>query len=155
MRCVAICGRGKNVKSATFTILKIFAFYCGVRSLINKLLILRSVIQGGSMSSRALIWAAVPHNSDGVVFQVRMVRGLQRFYMSRRVLEDVFDLEPQASDARQLEHFYKFLERILVRASNRRSIASSDTVALQITDFILSSKKESGSNQHTVAQSAV
>ena len=107
------------------------------------------------MSSHVLIWAAVPHNSDGVVFQVRMVHGLQRFHMSRRVLENVFDLEPRASDARQLELFYEFLERILVRASKRRSIASSDTVALHATDFIPPSKKESGSNLYVIARGAV
>lgn len=116
---------------------------------------LKIVIHGGSMSSHALIWAAVPHNSDGVVFQVRIVNGLQRFYVPRHVLEDVFGLEPRASDARQLELFYKFLKRILVRASKRRSIASSDTVALQATDFIPPGKKESRPNLHAIAQGAV
>jgi hypothetical protein len=106
------------------------------------------------MSSHVLIWAAVPHNGDGVVFQVRMVRGLQRFYVTRRVLEDVFDLEPRASDARQLELFYQFLERILVRAGSRRSIASSDTVALQTNDFIPLRKKESRSDLHAIARTS-
>ncbi len=105
------------------------------------------------MSNHALIWAAVPHNSDGIVFQVRTVHGLQRFYVSRRVLEEVFDLEARASDARQLELFYKFLNRILVRASEKRSIASSDTVALQVTDFTAPSKEESRSNVPAIAGS--
>lgn len=107
------------------------------------------------MGSHVLIWAAVPHNSDGVVFQVRIVHGPQRFYVPRRVLEDAFDLEPRASDARQLELFYLYLNRILVRASKKRSIASSDTVPLQTTDFIPPSKEESGSSRRTVARSAV
>jgi len=104
------------------------------------------MIHGDSMSSHVLIWAAVPHNSDGVVFQVRIAHGLQRFHVSRRVLEDVFDLESPASDATQLELFYTFLERILVLAGKKRSIARSGTVALQATDFIPRDKKESGSN---------
>ncbi|WP_120293961.1 hypothetical protein [Paraburkholderia sp. BL23I1N1] len=58
------------------------------------------------MANHSRIWAAVPHNSDGVVFQIRIVDRLQRFHVSRRVLEEVFDLESAASDARQLEHFY-------------------------------------------------
>ncbi len=107
------------------------------------------------MISHMLIWAAVPHNSDGVVFQVRVVHGLQRFYVSRRVLEDVFDLEQRASDARQLELFYKFLNRILVRASKKCSIPRSDTVALRATDFIPPNEKESSSNLHAIARSAV
>jgi hypothetical protein len=98
-----------------------------------------------------LIWAAVPHTSDGVVFQVRVVQGLQRFHMSRRVLEDVFGLELRASDARQLELFYTFLKRILSGAGGRRSIAGSDTVALPSADFIQSSRKESRSNLHALA----
>ena len=107
------------------------------------------------MISHMLIWAAVPHNSDGVVFQVRMAHGLQRFYASRHVLEDAFDLEPRASDARQLELFYKFLKCILVQASKRCSIPRSDTVALQATDFIPPSKKESRSNLSAIARSAI
>lgn len=106
------------------------------------------------MSSHVLIWAAVPHNGDGVVFQVRIVRGLQRFYVSRRVLEEVFDLEPRASDGRQLELFYMFLNRILVRTSMKCSIAGSATVPIQATDFFPPSKEESKSNRHTLAPSA-
>jgi hypothetical protein len=106
------------------------------------------------MPNHSLIWAAVPHNSDGVVFQVRIVRGLQRFHVTRRVLEDVFDLQPAASDARQLEHFYSCLNRILAQAGKKRSIASSDTVALRATDFTSTSKEQRGSNGHAVAQSA-
>ena len=103
------------------------------------------------MSSHVLIWAGVPHNSDGIVFQVRVVHGLQRFYLSRRVLEDAFELEPRASDARQLELFYTFLTHILARAGSKRSIAGSDTVALQSTDFIPSGKKGNRSSLHALA----
>lgn len=119
----------------------------------NKILIL-FVIHGGSMSGHALIWAAVPHNSDGVVFQVRIAHGLQRFHVSRRVLEEVFDLEPRASDAKQLELFYQSLARVLVRASMKRSIAGSDTLALQATDFVPSSKTDSRSDLHSIARHA-
>ncbi|WP_322049509.1 hypothetical protein [Paraburkholderia sp. J67] len=87
------------------------------------------------MRSHSLTWAAVPHNSDGVVFEVRVVSGLQRFHLSRRVLEVAFELERLATDARQLEHFYSCLDRILARASMKRPIAGSDTVALLATDF--------------------
>jgi hypothetical protein len=71
--------------------------------------------------------------------------------MSRRVLEDVFDLEPRAADGRQLELFYTFLDQILIRAGEKRSIAGSDTVALQATDFIQSGKKECRSHLHALA----
>jgi hypothetical protein len=94
------------------------------------------------MSSHTLIWAAVPHNSDGVVFQIRISRGLQRFHLPRRTLEDVFELERNATDARQLEHFYHCLERILTRAGTKRLVASSDTLALRTTDFFPSSRTE-------------
>jgi len=87
------------------------------------------------MSSHVLSWAAVPHNGDGVVFQVRIAHGLQRFYLARRVLESAFNLEPRASDARQLQLFYQFLNRILIRATAKRLIAGSDTLPLQATDF--------------------
>jgi hypothetical protein len=107
------------------------------------------------MSSHMLIWAAVPHNSDGVVFEVRIGHGLQRFYVSRRVLEEVFDLEPRASDAKQLELFYEFRERILVRASKKRSTAGSDTLALHASDFIRSSKLDSQSDLHVNARRTV
>lgn len=107
------------------------------------------------MGSHSLIWAAVPHNSDGVVFQVRIVHGLQRFYLSRRVLEEVFDLERGASDARQLERFYLNLNRIVAQASTKRSIAGSDTVPLQATDFTSTSKEQrGGSSRHAVVGSA-
>ncbi|WP_175151441.1 hypothetical protein [Paraburkholderia ultramafica] len=109
------------------------------------------------MSSHSLIWAAVPHNSDGVVFQVRIARGLQRFHLSRRVLEDVFDLERKASDARQLELFYSCLKHILAKASTKRSISSPDTVALQASDFIssTSSQAQGGWERHAGARSAM
>ena len=100
------------------------------------------------MTNQVLIWAAVPHNSDGVVFEIRIGRGSQRFYISRRVLEDVFDLEARASDATQLELFYQFQNRILIRASKKRSTAGLDTVALQATDFFRAGNKESSSNLH-------
>jgi hypothetical protein len=105
------------------------------------------------MSSHSLIWAAVPHNSDGVVFQLRITRGLQRFHLSRRVLEDVFDLERRASDARQLELFYSCLSRILAKASTKRSISSPDTLALQVSDFISSSQAQGGWERHAGARS--
>ncbi|MBB5399977.1 hypothetical protein [Paraburkholderia youngii] len=94
------------------------------------------------MSSIPLIWAAVPHNSDGVVFQIQLGRGLQRFHVSRRVLEDVFGLERKASDARQLELFYVHEQPILARASAKRSLANSATVSLQATDFGVSNDRE-------------
>jgi hypothetical protein len=106
------------------------------------------------MSSQVLSWAAVSHNGDGVVFQVRIAHGLQRFYLSRRVLENVFDLEPRASDARQLQLFYQFLNRILTRATAKRSIAGSDTLQLQATDFSPLRTEESRSNRHAVVQTA-
>jgi hypothetical protein len=92
------------------------------------------------MSNHALIWAAVPHNSDGIVFQARILHGLQRFYVSRRVLEEVFGLERKASDARQLEVFYANLPDILSHARDKRSIAGSDTVTLLAADFPLGGK---------------
>jgi hypothetical protein len=109
------------------------------------------MIYGGSMGSHSLIWAAVPHNSDGVVFQIRIVHGLQRFYVSRRVLEDVFDLEPRASDAKQLQHFYSHLTRILARAGAKRSFSGPDTVPLQAADFISTSREQFTSSRHAVA----
>ncbi|MGF6698698.1 hypothetical protein OKW38_003310 [Paraburkholderia sp. MM5496-R1] len=94
------------------------------------------------MSSIPLIWAAVPHNSDGVVFQIRLGRGLQRFHVSRRVLEDVFELQRKASDARQLEFFYVHEQRILARASAKRATACSATVSLRAADFGVSNDSE-------------
>jgi hypothetical protein len=87
------------------------------------------------MRSHSLIWAAVPHNSDGVVFAVQIGRGFQRFHLSRRVLEEVFELERKTSDARQLELFYLCVDRILAKACAKRPVASRDTVALQVADF--------------------
>lgn len=83
----------------------------------------------------ALVWAAIPHNRDGVVFQVRVIRGLQRFHIPRRVLEEAFDLAPHASDARQLELFYQHKTHILSQAMRKRPIAGADTAALQTADF--------------------
>jgi hypothetical protein len=106
------------------------------------------------MSSHALIWAAVPHNSDGVVFQIRIVHGLQRFHVSRRVLEEVFELAPRASDAKQLQHFYLCLTRILARAGTKRAFAGQDTLSLQATDFISTSKEPFASARQVMAHRA-
>jgi hypothetical protein len=107
------------------------------------------------MPGHSLIWAAVPHNSDGVVFEVRIVHGIQRFHISRRVLEDVFNLEPAVSDARQLEHFYSCLHHILARARMKRSVAGSDTVALLAIDFDSTSKEQRRSTRHAVDRRVV
>ncbi|MBB5426590.1 hypothetical protein F0160_03685 [Paraburkholderia sp. JPY303] len=107
------------------------------------------------MSSIPLIWAAVPHNSDGVVFQIQLGRGLQRFHVSRRVLEDVFELERKASDARQLEFFYVHEQRILARASAKRATASSTTVSLQPADFGVSNDSERWARSSGIAHGLV
>ena len=112
------------------------------------------ISNGGFMTSHALVWAGVPHNSDGVVFQIRIFHGLQRFYISRRVLEDVFDLEPSASDAKQLALFYTFLNHVLEHASKKRAIASASTVSLHAADFDPPDKRESRRSEHVLAQSA-
>lgn len=106
------------------------------------------------MSSHSLIWAAVPHTSDGVVFQIRIVHGLQRFHVSRRALEDVFELERDASDAKQLEHFYLCLTRILARASAKRSISGPDTIPLQAADFTSARQEQFTSSRHAMSRSA-
>jgi hypothetical protein len=116
---------------------------------------LKNWIHGGFMSNHALIWAAVPHNSDGVVFSVRIARGPQRFHISRRVLEDVFELERKTSDAQQLELFYSCVGRILAKAAAKRSTASRDTVALQTSDFISSGKSRDGWERHAGAAGAM
>lgn len=107
------------------------------------------------MPGHSLIWAAVPHNSDGVVFELRIVHGLQRFHISRRVLEDVFDLEPAVSDTRQLERFYAYLHPILAQASMKRSVASSDTVPLRVIDFTSTSKEQGRSSRHAVERRVI
>jgi hypothetical protein len=94
------------------------------------------------MNNDSLVWAGVPHNSDGVVFQIRLNRGLQRFHVPRAVLEEVFDLERRAMDARQLQLFYLHMDRILVRAGAKRSIASADTVPLKASDFSTRSDRD-------------
>lgn len=104
------------------------------------------------MSNQSLVWAAVPHNSDGVVFQVRIFHGPQRFYVSRRVLEEVFGLERKAADARQLEVFYARLDDILSHAREKRSIAGPDTVALELADFPMGNKAARRSDLHTTAR---
>ncbi len=87
------------------------------------------------MGGSALVWAGVPHNSDGVVFQMRVGRGLQRFHVPRTVLEKSFDLGQLASDTQQLECFYEHLESILDTARKTRANAKADTVPLGISDF--------------------
>ncbi|WP_321945809.1 hypothetical protein [Paraburkholderia sp. J10-1] len=98
----------------------------------------------------ALVWAAIPHNSDGVVFQVRVIRGLQRFHISRRSLEEAFGLAPQASDARQLELFYQHTTHILSRAMQKRPIAGADTAALQTADFAMLVEVEHGAAAYSL-----
>ncbi|HDR9482282.1 TPA: hypothetical protein QDC20_000422 [Burkholderia aenigmatica] len=88
------------------------------------------------MDRSSLVWAGVPHNSDGVVFQIRVGRGLQRFHISRLILEKACELERLASDARQLESFYEHLAPILAVARKTRSSAKADTVSLNVSDFV-------------------
>jgi hypothetical protein len=66
----------------------------------------------------------------------------------------VFDLEPRASDARQLAHFYLYLNRILAEAGTKCSIVSPSTVPLQVTDFASTSKEQRRSSRHLMARSA-
>ncbi len=87
------------------------------------------------MDCGPLVWAGLPHNSDGVVFQVRVGRGLQRFHLPWTVLERAFDLERLSSDARQLACFYEHLGGILGVAGRTRSNAKADTVPLSVSDF--------------------
>lgn len=96
------------------------------------------------MDSGSLVWAGVPHSSDGVVFQIRVGRGLQRFHIARTVLERALDLERLASDARQLECFYEHLGPILGAARKTRSSAKADTVPLNISDFVRVGKTRAG-----------
>ncbi|WP_431228657.1 hypothetical protein [Burkholderia contaminans] len=88
------------------------------------------------MDRSSLVWAGVPHSSDGVVFQVRVGHGLQRFHIGRSILEKACDLERLASDARQLECFYEHLTPILAVARKTRSKAKADTVSLNVSDFV-------------------
>jgi hypothetical protein len=101
------------------------------------------------------MWAAVPHNSDGVVFQVRLVFGLQRFHVARSVLEKAFKLERKASDAKQLELFYAQLEWIVAGAHAKRSIAGMDTLALVADDFIVERNESRHATSGAIAQSAM
>ena len=96
----------------------------------------------------ALLWAAIPHNSDGVVFQVRVIRGLQRFHIPRRALEEAFDLPTHASDAKQLELFYQHKTHILRQAMRKRPIASAGTAALQTADFTTVVEVERGATAY-------
>ncbi|MGU7769191.1 hypothetical protein ACV229_03275 [Burkholderia sp. MR1-5-21] len=102
------------------------------------------------MDRTSLIWAAVPHNSDGVVFQVRMGRGQQRFHISRDTLRAIFDLGRDATDAVQLDHFYMNVECILREALRKRSKAGSDTLRLDVNDFI--AKRSARSDEDRVAR---
>ncbi|AOK02136.1 hypothetical protein [Burkholderia vietnamiensis] len=104
------------------------------------------------MESGSLVWAGVPHNSDGVVFQVRVGRGLQRFHIARAVLEKALELERLASDARQLECFYEQLSAILSVARKARSKAKADTVSLNIADFLRNSKARDGRDSVAVTR---
>ncbi|HGO6129531.1 TPA: hypothetical protein ACK3RK_008149 [Burkholderia cepacia] len=96
------------------------------------------------MDRSSLVWAGVPHNSDGVVFQARVGRGLQRFHVSRSILEKACDLERLASDARQLECFYEHLAPILAVARKTRSNAKADTVSLKVSDFVRTGSASAG-----------
>ncbi|AWV05119.1 hypothetical protein DM992_38370 [Burkholderia sp. JP2-270] len=104
------------------------------------------------MDGGSLVWAGVPHNSDGVVFQVRVGRGLQRFHIARTVLEKVLDLERLASDARQLECFYEQLSPILSVARKARSKAKADTVSLHVADFLRTSKARAGQDSVAITR---
>lgn len=109
------------------------------------------MIRGGYMTGQTLLWAAVPHTGDGVVFELRLDYGRQRFYVPRDLLEDVFGLEPAASDARQLELFYANSNRISSRAYEERSRGSAGTVRLQLVDFSLTDneRRDLGVSQRT------
>ncbi|KVN17300.1 hypothetical protein [Burkholderia stagnalis] len=106
------------------------------------------------MGSASLVWAGVPHNGDGVVFQVRITRGLQRFHISRAILEAVHDLERLASDARQLTCFYEHLEPILGVARKARSDARADTVPLSVSDFVRTVETRTGQDGWAATQRA-
>jgi hypothetical protein len=127
--------RCKNVETVFDIILKKSGVGTGCARIKQRHKESNAGFDGGSMTHPALIWAAVPHNSDGVVFQARILHGLQRFYVSRRVLEEVFGLERKAPDARQLQVFYAHLPDILSHARDKRSIGGSDTVTLLAVDF--------------------
>lgn len=107
------------------------------------------------MNSHSLMWAAVPHNSDGVVFQVRLAYGLQRFHISRSVLEKAFHLERKATDARQLELFYMYVKSIVAGADAKRAIAGHDTLPLHADDFIVDGKEARRHDSHAVSRSSM
>lgn len=98
---------------------------------------------GETMDICTLEWAAVPHNSDGVVFQVRIFAGCQRFHVARAVLEEVFGLSPKASDAKQLELFYAHQARLMRSAAEKHSPLRVGMLALRASDFIPSGATES------------
>ncbi|RQS07731.1 hypothetical protein [Burkholderia sp. Bp8998] len=104
------------------------------------------------MDRNSLVWAGVPHSSDGVVFQVQVGRGLQRFHIPRSIFERAFDLERLASDARQLECFYEHLAPILTVARKARSIAKADTVSLKVADFARTGNARTGQDSWAVAR---
>ncbi|WP_162600869.1 hypothetical protein [Paraburkholderia sp. C35] len=88
------------------------------------------------MGSSRLVWAANPHNGDGVVFQVRVLKGLQRFHVSRHTLEKALGLAPQVSDARQLEVFFKHLTSFIDIALRKRPLAANDTAPIFVDDMV-------------------
>ncbi|MBY8605567.1 hypothetical protein [Burkholderia arboris] len=104
------------------------------------------------MDRNLLVWAGVPHSSDGVVFQIRVGRGLQRFHIPRLILERAFDLERLASDARQLECFYEHLAPILAVARKTRSNAKADTVSLNVSDFVRAGTTRTGRDAWAVTR---
>ncbi|WGS53759.1 hypothetical protein LFL96_22195 [Paraburkholderia sp. D15] len=106
------------------------------------------------MSRHTLIWAAVPHTSDGIVFELGLGRGHQRFYLSRDLLEKVFGLERGASDARQLECFYIHSSRIFAQAYEKRVRGGSDTVQLQLADFNMDDDDRRRSRMHATVRHA-
>jgi hypothetical protein len=107
------------------------------------------------MKSCMLDWAAVPHNSDGVVFQVRIFAGCQRFHVARAVLEEAFGLAPKASDAKQLELFYLHAKCIVNRAGEKHSPLRVGVLALVASDFIASGEKKSRRSARVGAQPAI
>ncbi|WP_322023803.1 hypothetical protein [Burkholderia sp. BCC1977] len=106
------------------------------------------------MDRSSLVWAGVPHNSDGVVFQIRVGRGLQRFHIPRLILEKAFDLERLASDARQLECFYEHSAPILAVARKTRSNAKADTVSLNVSDFVRTGHARTGQDSWAATRRA-
>lgn len=87
------------------------------------------------MHGIALTWAGVPHDGDGVVFQLCVDRGSQRFHIPRAVLRKVFGLARAARDSQQLELFYAQQDCIGEVARGKRAVGRRDTVPLAVSDF--------------------